>query len=106
MSVTIQRDILPKDVQEVIDYQFDFSRCPERLAGQTISSVTVPSVSGLTIGTPAVTTVETDGVEAGSGAVVRISGGTANATYDLECRATFSGGSVRVVYGRIQMEAQ
>lgn len=95
---------LPKDSNETVSYLFDFGNFPEVAAGETISSAAVPAVSGLTIGTPSVTAAERDGVEAGEGVQVTISGGTADADYAVECRATFSGGSIRVVKGIIEVE--
>jgi hypothetical protein len=96
---------LPKDTTEVVSYLFDFSNFPEVVAGETLSSPSVSSSpSGLTVGTPAVTAAERDGVAAGEGVAVTVSGGTASTTYSLECSVTTSGGSVRVVKGEIVAE--
>lgn len=86
-----------KGAAETVEYLFDFTPFPEIVAGETISSVSVPAVSGLTIGSPAVTAALTDGVAAGKGVEVAISGGTAGTTYAVSCRATMSGGAIREI---------
>jgi hypothetical protein len=108
----IQYDTRVKDTTETILYVFDFSRFPELVAGETISSPSVPASSptGLTIGSPTVTVADqvvfTNGgvVEAGQGVQVTLSGGTAGVTYALECSITTSGGAVRVVKGSLIVE--
>lgn len=96
----------PKDSSEVISYLFDFSNFPEVVAGETLSNptVTVTVGSGLTVGSPAVTTVERDEVAAGAGVAVTVSSGTPGTTYTLECKVTTSGGAQRVVKGEIVVE--
>lgn len=86
-----------KGPSETIGYLFDFTVFPEIAAGETISSASVPAVSGLTIGTPAVTTAIKDGVAAGKAVQVTISGGTDQTTYTVSCFGTTSGGSVREI---------
>ena len=66
-------------------YEFDFADFDEVVAGETLSSPTVPAVAGLTIGAPAV---------AAAKVLVRISGGTANTLYNLTCTVATSGGSM------------
>jgi hypothetical protein len=108
----VQYDTWPKDASEVILPVFDFSRFPEAVAGETLSApeIDASSPTGLTLGTIAVTTqdevVDEHGttVPAGYGLKVTASGGTAGVTYMLEARATFSGGSVRVVKGSYVVE--
>lgn len=99
---------LPKDADEVVEYAFDFSNFPEIAAGETIDLIAVtddPANPGeLTIGTPGVNDAEYDDIPAGAGVVVTVSGGTAGTTYRLKCKATTSGGSVRVVKGDIEVE--
>lgn len=96
---------LPKDSDESVGYIFDFSQFPEAKAGETLTGTpTVPAVSGLTIGSPAVLSAAADFVPASLGVQVTISGGTASTTYDLECRATFTGGAIRVVKGELVVE--
>lgn len=102
--MSIQKTVLPKDADETVSYVFDFTAFPEIKAGDTIASATVPAVSGLTIGTPAVTTADRDGVDAGKGVEVVIAGGTAGETYTCECRAVLSSGSIRVVKGQLVVE--
>lgn len=92
----------PKAPNEAVDYVFDFSGFPEFAAGETLASAATPTVSGLTIGTPAVTSAIVDGVPAGKGIQVRVSGGTANTEYTVACRGTFSGGSIREI--RLKLE--
>ena len=105
MADTIQRTTLVKDAGESVSYLFDFTAFPEHEAGETLSNPSVPAVSGLTIGSPAVTEGERDFVAAGGGVAVTISGGAGGEEYDLECFATFSGGAIRCVKGRLVVEA-
>lgn len=86
-----------KDESDDRFFLADFSGFPEVRAGRTVSSCTISGGSGLTIGTPAVLTAEEDGIAAGKGVSVRISGGTAGTTYTFEFRGTLSNGSVVVV---------
>jgi hypothetical protein len=110
MGQSILYDTRVKDASEVILYVFDFSRFPELVAGETLSSPSIPAVSGLTIGTPTVTVADqvvfSNGqvVEAGQGVQVTVSGGTAATTYSLECHCTTSGGATRVIKGSIVVE--
>lgn len=69
------------------NYSFDFSAIDEISVGnETLASATVTcSPSGLTIGTPSVTTTEVQ---------VEIRGGTAGTTYRVLIAATTSGGSI------------
>lgn len=101
---SIQRVTIPKAVGEAISFLFDFSTFPEFDGGETLGTPSVPAVSGLTIGTPAVTSAARDYVDAGKGIAVTISGGTAGTTYSVACTGTFSGGAVRTVKGRIAVE--
>ncbi len=108
----IQYDTLPQDTSETVLYVFDFSRFPEIVGGETLSAPEIdePDPTGLTLGAPVVTTVDRvvdehgTTVPAGQGVEIAITGGVAGTTYALECRATTSGGSVRVVKGAIAVE--
>jgi hypothetical protein len=104
MATTIDFDQNVKDSSEVVSYLFDFTNFPEAVAGETLSNPVVDSVSGLTIGSPAITVADRDGVTAGKGLEVTISGGTAGDSYQLEARADFSGGATRVVKGLLYVE--
>ncbi len=86
-------------------YVFDFTWAAEVVAGETLSSPSVPAVTGLTIGTPAV-----------SGGTVRvaISGGTAGGgtalangitAYVTTCTVTTSGGRTLSVVGYLVVVA-
>jgi hypothetical protein len=86
-----------KGPSETVAYLFDFTPFPEIAAGETVASASVPAVTGLTIGAAAVISARTDGVAAGKGVQVAISGGTAGAAYTVSCRITTSGGSVREI---------
>lgn len=97
---TILVTSLPIDTNESIAYIFDFSQFDEAKAGETLSSATVPAVSGVTIGTPAVLAADTNFVPSGLGVKVTLSVASAT-TYDIECRGVFSGGSTRVVKGQL-----
>jgi hypothetical protein len=110
MGQSILYDTRVKDASEVILFVFDFSRFPELVAGETLSSPSVPAVSGLTIGSPTVTVADqvvfSNGqvVAAGQGVQVTVSGGTASTTYAIECHCTTSGGATRVIKGSIVVE--
>ena len=110
MADQIQYDTRVKDASEVINFLFDFSWAPELKptteggSGETLDSVEIDAVVGLTIGSPSVTAADVDGIPAGRAATVTISGGTATNTYSLEMRGTTSGGSVRVVKGSLVVE--
>lgn len=103
-TVPILQTTLPKDASETVVYIADFSRFDEADAGETLSTPVVDSVSGLTIGAPTVISSETNSIPSGYGIKVAISGGTAGTTYNVEFRGTFSGGSVRVVKLRLEVE--
>ncbi|WP_020475714.1 phage fiber-tail adaptor protein [Zavarzinella formosa] len=94
---------LPKIAAEVRAYVFDFSKYSEVQAGETLDSLAVPAVAGLTIGPPAVTTAVIDGIPAGKAAKVTIAGGAPESTYTVDCRATTSGGSVLVRRMQLQV---
>lgn len=81
---------------EAQTYNFDFTNKPQIKTGQTISSVTsiTSDPSGLTFGS---SSISSDGKKV----QVRISGGTANTAYDIECRAVTSGGDTVVICGRL-----
>ena len=83
------------------DYAFDLSKCPEIRAGATITSGAIVGGTGLTIGTPVILDDEFDGIPAGHGISVRISGGTAGTAYKLACRAVLSNGRTVVVPGKL-----
>lgn len=104
VATSIDFDTQVKDSSEVISYLFDFTNFPECEAGETLSTPVVDAVAGLTIGTPTITTFDRDDVTAGKGLQVTISGGTAGEQYELEARATFSGGATRVVKGLLYVE--
>lgn len=101
MANTIPAKTLVKTVNEIRDYGFDFSNCPEVQAGATLTSAEIlnPPV-GLTFG--AVRVNETfDGVAAFKVAVVEITGGTDNTTYPISCRGTLNSGKKLIVPGRL-----
>ncbi len=85
-------------------YCFDFTREPELIAGETLDTPTVPAVSGLTIGSPSVLAAAFDGVQAGKGVKVQVSGGTAGTVYEVECRCTTSGGATLVSVFKLSVE--
>lgn len=91
---------LPIDTNETRAFIFDFSQFDEAKAGETLDSATVPAVSGVTIGTPAVLTEDTNFIPAGLGVKVNLSVAAAG-TVEIECRGVFSGGSTCVVKGQL-----
>lgn len=105
MSAAVQRQTRTKKVSEVVLFVFDFSNFPEVEAGETLSNPSVPAVSGLTIGSPAITAAETDGIAAGKALQVSISGGTAGTDYTVSAYVTTSGGSTRGVEGVVAVRA-
>jgi plastocyanin len=80
--------------------QFDFSDFPEVNAGATLSSPAMSTVTGLTFGSPAVTSTATDGVTAGKGVVVQVTASTAG-TYTIYCTVTLSSGGTASVRAKI-----
>lgn len=94
---------LPKIAGETRSFVFDFTTYAELKAGETISAPSVAAVSGLTIGTPAVLAAEVDGVAAGKGVQVAISGGTAGTTYTVNCSVTTSGGATIIRRARLRV---
>ena len=100
----ISADTLTKTVRESLYLVFDFSKCPEVLAGGTLSSPTVYSDAGITVGTPEVTVAIWEDIPAGDAIVALFSGGTEDAVYDVSCTATVTDGSkvvTREVPGRL-----
>lgn len=102
--MSILETTLRKYPEDVRLYVFDFSAFPELAAGETLSSPSVPAVSGLVIGTPQVTEVTRDGVAAGKAVEVTISGGTSDTTYEVACSVSTSGGSTLTVRGKLAVD--
>jgi hypothetical protein len=88
-----------KYAAEIIDYVADFSKFPEAIAEDTLTSCVVPAVTSpdaiLSTGTAAISAEDIETIPAGSGVVCRISGGTAGQTYLVYFRGTFNTGAVR-----------
>lgn len=87
-------------------FGFDFSLEGSVKDGATLSSPSVPAVSGLTIGTPSVLSTDfNDGgankrkIAAGKGVKVRISG--TPGSYDLVCLVTSSDGDLLSIPGKL-----
>ena len=109
MSIAILT--LRKYAGEVRAYGFDFSKFPEVMSGETLSSPTVTvSPTGPTIGTPTVTTVPFDPgrgaelIQTGKGVKVSVSAGTAGVSYTLTCTVTTSGGATLKILGTLAVE--
>jgi hypothetical protein len=87
---------LPALTGAVRTYVFPYDTFAEVEAGETISSPSVPAVSGLTIGSPSITSADItqDGrtIAAGKAVQVQITSPTAG-TYTVNCSVTSSGGS-------------
>lgn len=96
MAGEIVIPVLEKIEAESRVYLFDFSRYSEVLNGETLSSPTIPAVSGITIGSPTIMSADLDGVPSGKGVKVLISSGSAGTTYTIDCRVTTSGGATLV----------
>lgn len=73
-------------------YVWEFGPRREMEAGETISSPSIPAVSGVTIGSPAVLTAAFDGVAIGAGVKATVTSSTAG-TYTITCQVTTSGGA-------------
>lgn len=99
MAATFPTQTLVKAVDRLRVFLFDFSNFDEIKDGETISSVSCPAVSGLTIGTPAVTTTVKNFIPAGQAVQVSFGGGTAGTDYNVKVIATTSGGSELEVRG-------
>ncbi len=105
MPNTIPAQTIAKAVGDDRYYICDLSKCPEIAAGATVASAVIEGGDGLTIGSPVVLAEAMDGVAAGKGVKVRISGGTDDETVSLACKATLSTGSVIVVPVKIAVAA-
>lgn len=101
MASTLARDTLTKTPREARLFLFDFSKAPEVTSGETLSAPVVHADAGITVGTPVVTSGAFDGVPAGEGVKVLLSGGSAGDTYDVSCTVTTSGGATIEVAGRL-----
>lgn len=76
-------------------YDFNFATFSELVAGQTISSPSVvSSPSGLTVGSPTVSSALVQ---------VRLSGGTAGTDYSVTCSVTTSGSSTLTIVGILKV---
>lgn len=106
-SNTLPVQELTKPESEDRDYGIDFSKAPELATGTgiTLSSATVSGGSGLTLGTPAVLASAFDGIPAGKGFSLRISGGRDDATYNFAVVATLSNGRKLVLPCRLAVTA-
>lgn len=85
----------PKDPDEVLDYEVDWTA---RLDGDTIVTSTWPTV-------PAGITKDSDSHTA-TQSTIWLSGGTLGATYDLTCRITTVGGRTMDQTVRIGVKAK
>ena len=103
MADSYQIPAVYKVASEARVYIIDFSKFSEIINGDTISSSSIPAVSGLTIGSPSTQATAIDGVPANKGIKVAISGGTAGTTYTVDCTVVTSGGSTLVRRFQIQV---
>jgi len=108
MASTITPDRLKKYPAEARVYVFDFQDFPEvKHHNETLSSPSVPAVSGLTIGAATVTTADFypggghKMVPSGKGVKVTISGGTAGTDYTVVCTVATSGGATLEIVGTL-----
>ena len=97
MSIATDTIGLYVNEKEVVGFDY-FSSFPAIQAGETLSNVRVPAVSGLTIGTPEVTTEDffmgagRGWIRAGKGVTCTFKA-TLAGTYVVTCWADFSGGA-------------
>lgn len=100
---TLAADELTKTESDDRDFLFDLQAAPEVVAGATCSSgeIVGEDPTGLTFGTPAALADETDGIPAGEGMSVRISGGSDDTTYAFALKVTLSSGRVLTVPARM-----
>lgn len=90
MPNEMSTDTIPKTPTEARYFAFDFSKFPELAGAAELLSDPAPVIrgaSGLTVGTPTVLAVAFDGIVAGKGVKVRISGGSDDDTVSLSCVA-------------------
>lgn len=111
MAVKLDYQTRKKTPTEAFYFVFSFEEFSEIVGGATVSSAVVTgpggvALSGITAASPGTVltddeTVDRDGttVAADKGVKSLVSGGTAGTDYTLECKATFSDGSIRVVQG-------
>lgn len=93
MANRMPADAVTKTERESRYFLFDFSKTPEVRAGWTLSDPHVYADTGITAGTPAVSDELFDGVAAGQGVVVLISGGDEDEDYDVSCTAVATSGA-------------
>lgn len=103
MPVAITPYTLTKAVSDDRDFLIDLQTAPEIVAGATCSSATVSGGSGLTFGAPAALAAETDGIPAGEGVSVRISGGSAGTSYEFALVVALSTSRTLVVPCRLDV---
>lgn len=73
-------------------YCWEFGPRREMEAGETIASPSIPAVSGVSIGSPAVLAAAFDGVPIGKGVKATVTSSTPG-TYTIICSVTTSGGA-------------
>lgn len=92
---------------ETLTFAFNFGRRRAVRDGATISNPVIEvGPSGLTVGSPTVLVVRFQGVAAGKGVKVTVSGGTPGETFSLTCRVDASDGSILEVHGAIEINAE
>jgi hypothetical protein len=98
---------LEKKESEERYFAVSFHNCPEVVAGETLSAPELlpASVTGLTIGAPAVTAEAFDRIPAGEAVAFLVTGGTDGETYEFAVRATASGGGKPVVSCKLEVVA-
>lgn len=98
---SIPTETLTKTPAEERYFAFDFSKAPEVVAGETLSSPAIRGGTGLTVGSPSVLGSAFDGIPSGKGVRVLISAGSDDATVALSCTVVTSGGATLEVGGRL-----
>lgn len=104
MPNQIAADTRAKTVTEARYFVFDFSGFPELAGSAVLLTSPAPFTrggAGLVLGTPGVTTSVVDGIPAGKAVLVRIAGGTRDATPALSCVAYAAADVELEVPGRV-----
>jgi len=101
----IEYEARAKSVAQSSEFCFDLTNYPQIAAGATISSVSVPAVSGITA-TPAGSAPVADDYEGpvvGKFWLITISGGTSGTDYLVKANFTLSSGAVLPVWLLVQV---
>jgi carbon monoxide dehydrogenase subunit G len=98
-----------KEAGETVNVAVDFQDVLDKDSSinETISAITSVAATGLTITSPAVTSVSRKingrNVDAGKAITFTVAGGTLNADYAIKCTVVTSGSQTRVRYATMEV---